>query len=82
MHHLGTRQGWASAASPYVRVQAKPARSSPSQNPDPAAQQPMDEVHAARERRTVFLGGALLAGAAVGTAAGTALAVKSQEVVS
>jgi hypothetical protein len=34
----------------------------------------MDKVLAARERRTVFLGGALLAGVALGACIGTALA--------
>ena len=74
MHDFGARQGWVPVVSSDVKMRRKPARSSPSQNPDPAAQQPIDEAHAARERRTVFLGGALLAGAALGTAAGTVIA--------
>ena len=74
MHDLEAIQGWVSAASTDMKARGRPARSSPSQDPDPAAQHPIDEAHAARERRTVFLGGALLAGAAAGTAAGTAIA--------
>lgn len=74
MHNVSSTQGWVSAAWSDLQAQLKPARSSPSQDPDPTAQQPIDEIHAARERRTVFFGGALLAGAAVGIALGTAIA--------
>lgn len=74
MHNVRAPSGWAPAASSHFWVQRKPARCSPSQNPDPAAQQPIDDAHAARERRTVFFCGALLAGVAVGTVVGTAIA--------
>jgi hypothetical protein len=74
MHFAGARQGWDVATSADAWVQAKRRRSSPSQDPDPSVQQPIDEHHSARERKTVFLGGALLAGIATGVAAGTALA--------
>lgn len=74
MRYVGAIQRWQSTASPAARPVHRPERSSPSQNPEPAAQVPMDDAHAARERRSVFLGGGLLAGAALGTAAGTALA--------
>jgi hypothetical protein len=73
-----TMTRFAARASPRLAVPSGSDRptphSSPSQNPDPAAQQPIDTVHARRERRSAFVGGALLAGIAIGTAAGTALA--------
>lgn len=45
-------------------------RGVPSQDPDPAAQVPFEPGEAEREARSIFVGGALAAGAALGAALG------------
>jgi hypothetical protein len=59
---------------PDLAEQAKPGHGVPSQDPDPAAQCPIDDAHAEAEGRTVFVGAGVLAGAATGAAVGTAVA--------
>ena len=54
--------------------QAKPGHGVPSQDPDPAAQSPMDDAQAEAEGKSVFVGAGVLAGAATGAAVGTAVA--------
>ena len=59
---------------PDLAEQAKPGHGVPSQDPDPAAQLPIDDAPAEIEEKTVFMGGGVLAGAATGAAVGTAVA--------
>ena len=59
---------------PDLAEQAKPGHGVPSQDPDPAAQCPIDDAHAEAEGRSVFVGAGVLAGAATGAAVGTAVA--------
>jgi len=59
---------------PDLAEQAKPGHGVPSQDPDPAAQSPIDDAHAEAEAKSVFAGGGALAGAATGAAVGTAVA--------
>ena len=54
--------------------QALPGHGIPSQDPDPAAQLPLDKTEADREAKSVFVGGGLVAGAATGAAIGVAVA--------
>lgn len=54
--------------------QARPGYGIPSQDPRPAAQMPLEPEEAAREARSVLLGGGLMAGAATGAVIGTAVA--------
>ncbi|HSI55139.1 MAG TPA: hypothetical protein VK981_14265 [Ramlibacter sp.] len=64
----------AQPADPDLAEQAKPGHGVPSQDPDPAAQVPMDEAHARAEEKSVFVGGGVMAGAATGAAIGAAIA--------
>jgi hypothetical protein len=59
---------------PDLAEQAKPGHGVPSQDPDPAAQCPIEDAHAEAEEKTVFVGAGVLAGAATGAAVGTAVA--------
>lgn len=54
--------------------QARPGCGIPSQDPRPEAQVPLEAEEAAREARSVLLGGGLVAGAATGAVIGTAIA--------
>ncbi len=54
--------------------QARAGHGIPSQDPDPAAQIPIEPEEAQRESHSVLLGGALVAGTATGAAVGVALA--------
>jgi hypothetical protein len=62
------------ANDPDLAEQAKPGHGVPSQDPDPAAQFPIDPAHAQAEAQSVFVGGGVLAGVAMGAAVGTAVA--------
>lgn len=53
--------------------QAIPGHGIPSQDPDPAAQIPLDAAEAARESGSVYMGGGVVAGAATGAAVGAAV---------
>ncbi len=54
--------------------QARAGHGIPSQDPDPAAQMPLEPDEARRESRSVLMGGAVVAGTATGAAVGVALA--------
>ena len=54
--------------------QAHPGHGVPSQDPDPAAQFPLDPEDAAREANSVLMGGGLVAGMATGAVVGVAVA--------
>ncbi len=50
--------------------QARPGHGIPSQDPDPAAQMPMEPGEADREAKSVLAGGAVVGGAAIGATIG------------
>jgi len=54
--------------------QANPGHGVPSQDPDTAAQTPLDPKDAEREAKSVLIGGGAMAGAATGAAVGVAVA--------
>lgn len=54
--------------------QANPGHGIPSQDPDPAAQSPLEPGEADREANSVLAGGGVLVGAATGAAIGTVIA--------
>lgn len=54
--------------------QALPGHGIPSQDPDPAAQIPLEPVDAKREATSVLIGGGVVAGMATGAAIGVAVA--------
>jgi hypothetical protein len=54
--------------------QAIPGHGVPSQDPDPAAQSPLQPQEVEREANSVLAGGGVLVGAATGAAIGTAVA--------
>lgn len=53
--------------------QARPGHGIPSQDPDPAAQTPLDPEEAKREAKSTLVGGGMVAGAAAGAAVGVAV---------
>lgn len=57
-----------------LAVQARPGFGIPSQDPRPAAQQPLSPEEAEREAGSALMGGALVAGAASGVALGVLVA--------
>ncbi|MFT3800494.1 MAG: bacteriocin [Burkholderiaceae bacterium] len=61
------------ARDPDLIEQAKPGHGVPSQDPDPAAQQPIAPELAHREEKSVYVGGGIVAGAAAGAAVGSAV---------
>ena len=54
--------------------QARPGHGIPSQDPNPAAQLPLEPGEAEREAKSVLVGGGLVAGAATGAAIGVVVA--------
>lgn len=54
--------------------QARPGHGIPSQDPDPAAQVPLNPDDAEREAQSALIGGGVVAGAATGAAIGVAVA--------
>ena len=52
--------------------QARPGHGVPSQDPNPAAQMPLQRGEAAREAKSVLAGGGMVGGTAVGAAIGAA----------
>lgn len=54
--------------------QAVPGHGIPSQDPDPAAQLPLDPAEAEREANSVLTGGGVMVGAAMGGAVGSVIA--------
>ena len=59
---------------PDLVEQAKPGHGVPSQDPDPAAQIPIEDARAETEEKTLFAGAGVVAGAATGAAVGAAVA--------
>lgn len=59
---------------PDLAEQAVPGHGVPSQDPDPAAQVPLDPEEAERESKSVLMGGGLVAGVAAGAAVGAVVA--------
>lgn len=53
--------------------QARPGHGVPSQDPNPAAQSPLEPGEAEREGKSVLMGGAVVGGAAVGATIGVAV---------
>lgn len=56
-----------------VAEQARPGHGVPSQDPNPAAQIPLDHEEAEREAKSVLAGGGMVGGAAIGAAIGVAV---------
>ncbi|PZO16837.1 MAG: hypothetical protein DCF26_10760 [Burkholderiales bacterium] len=54
--------------------QARPGHGIPSQDPEPAAQSPLNPDEAEREAKSVLAGGGVIVGAAAGAAIGTLVA--------
>ena len=54
--------------------QARPGHGIPSQDPNPAAQMPLEPEEAKREANSVLTGGGMVAGAATGAAIGSVVA--------
>jgi ABC-type dipeptide/oligopeptide/nickel transport system permease subunit len=61
-------------ADPDLQEQARPGFGVPSQDPRPAAQEPMGTEEAGREARSVLVGGGVAAGAAAGATLGVVAA--------
>jgi non-heme chloroperoxidase len=61
--HIGPRDA-------DLAEQARPGHGVPSQDPDPAAQMPLEPEEAEREARSVLTGGAVVGGAAIGATVG------------
>ena len=53
-----------------LAAQARPGHGVPSQDPDPAAQVPLEAAEAERESRSALAGGGLVGGAALGATIG------------
>ena len=62
------------AADEDLAEQARPGYGIPSQDPRPSAQTPLEPEEAAREAKSVLMGGGVMAGAASGAAIGVAVA--------
>lgn len=74
MNPTTPRPATAMPVDPDLAEQARPGYGVPSQDPRPAAQQPLALDEAARESRSVLMGGGVVAGAATGAAVGGAVA--------
>lgn len=57
-----------------LAAQARPGHGIPSQDPSPEAQLPLEPHEAAREAKSVLIGGGVVAGAAAGSAIGVVVA--------
>ena len=55
---------------PDLAEQARPGHGVPSQDPDPAAQIPLEPEEAEREAKSVLTGGGVVGGAAIGASIG------------
>jgi len=64
----------AASADEDLAEQARPGHGIPSQDPDPAAQMPLEPKEADREPKSVLIGGGVVAGAATGAAIGVVVA--------
>lgn len=74
MNLLTSKQPKSLAPDKDLAEQARPGHGMPSQDPDPAAQRPIEPVEAAREAQSVLAGGGMVAGGATGAAIGIAVA--------
>lgn len=63
----------AAPRNPDLAEQAVPGHGVPSQDPDPAAQVGLTHDEAAREAKSVYVGGGAMAGLVAGAAAGAAI---------
>lgn len=63
-----------SAVDDDLAEQARPGHGVPSQDPNPAAQLPLEPGEAEREANSVLAGGGVMVGAAAGAAIGVAVA--------
>lgn len=73
MHSSNTSRLVKQAVDPDLAKQAIPGHGVPSQDPDPAAQFRLSPEEAEREIKTVFMGGGLVAAAAIGAGVGVCL---------
>ena len=64
----------ASSADEDMDEQARPGHGIPPQDPNPAAQMPLNPEEAEREAKSGLMGGGVVAGAATGAALGIAVA--------
>jgi len=64
----------ATSADEDLAEQARPGHGIPSQDPDPAAQLPLEPGEAEREANSVLAGGGVMVGAAAGAAIGVVVA--------
>ena len=74
MNTSATAPPMAATADKDLAEQARPGHGVPSQDPDPAAQRPLEPGEAEREAHSVLVGGGVMVGAATGAAVGTAVA--------
>ncbi len=70
MHPLATTPSSTQAADQDLVDQARPGHGVPSQDPNPAAQVPLNPQEAEREADSALMGGGMVAGAATGAAIG------------
>jgi non-heme chloroperoxidase len=74
MNPLITPPSNTAPANEDLAEQARPGHGIPSQDPDPAAQIPLETQEAQREAQSVLMGGGVVAGAATGAAVGVMVA--------
>ena len=74
MNPSATPPSTTAAVDEDLAEQARPGHGVPSQDPDPAAQRPLQPEEAEREAKSVLMGGGLVAGAATGATLGVAVA--------
>ena len=74
MNTSANSQPNAASADEDLAEQARPGHGIPSQDPDPAAQMPLEPKEADREPKSVLIGGGVVAGAATGAAIGVVVA--------
>jgi hypothetical protein len=70
MNSFATFPSHTAPHDPDLAEQARPGHGVPSQDPDPAAQIPLEPEEAEREAKSVLTGGGLVGGAAIGATIG------------
>jgi len=70
MNSSATLPSHTAPRDPDLAEQARPGHGVPSQDPDPAAQIPLEPEEAEREAKSVLTGGGLVGGAAIGATIG------------
>jgi len=73
MNSSATLPSHTAARDEDLAEQARPGHGVPSQDPNPAAQIPLEPGEAEREAKSVLTGGAVVGGAAIGAAIGVAV---------